>query len=118
MRFLYLPMWVVLKEQLISQYQHLKNPRGAPSPPGGGRRPYRSVTHADQSCCSRINASGDPDFFYTTVPDVTQEQIDDGEHYEFAVQAAEDLGYEPVRAFDANDSAAAKLSEMASYFAN
>jgi len=52
------------------------------------------------------------------VPDVTQEQIDDGEHYEFAVQAAEDLGYEPVRAFDANDSAAAKLSEMASYFAN
>jgi len=65
-----------------------------------------------------INASGEPYFFYTTVPDVTQEQIDDGEHYEFAVQAAEDLGYEPVRAFDANDSAAAKLSEMASYFAN
>jgi hypothetical protein len=50
------------------------------------------------------NASGDPDFFFCKVS-CTQQQYNEGEHYDIANQAAEDEGYEPAIAFDENDTA-------------
>lgn len=58
------------------------------------------------------NSEGAPEF-HTCTPQVTQEQIDDGEHYELAKQNAEDNGYsDPMIAFDATDPAARQLGEI------
>lgn len=52
-----------------------------------------------------INASGEPDLFFTKIICRTQNQIDEGEHYERAVKAANDEGYEAKLAYDEFDSA-------------
>lgn len=58
------------------------------------------------------NAEGMPEF-HTCTPEVTQAQIDEGEHYQLAIDNAEDNGYEgPLIAFDATDPAAKQLGEV------
>jgi len=58
------------------------------------------------------NSNGAPEF-HTCCPEVTQEQYDNGEHYELAKQNAEFNGYErPMIAFDAKDPAAKQLGAM------
>lgn len=52
------------------------------------------------------NAQGSPDF-YPVVVEVTQEQYDEGEHYEIAMGLATDQGYEgDMVVFDENDGPA------------
>lgn len=58
------------------------------------------------------NSNGSPEF-YTCSPEVTQEQIDKGEHYELAKENAKYNGYtEPMIAFDSRDAAARQLGEI------
>ncbi|MFA7219056.1 MAG: hypothetical protein WC119_00830 [Synergistaceae bacterium] len=49
-----------------------------------------------------VNANGEPDFHFVTVK-CTQEQYDNGDHYDAAKQDAEKEGYEPFLAYDEND---------------
>jgi hypothetical protein len=52
------------------------------------------------------NASGQPDFFGCTLT-ATQEEYDNGEHYDAAAVAAEEEGYEgPFVVYDENDGPA------------
>lgn len=58
------------------------------------------------------NSEGAPEF-HTCTPEVTQEQYDNGEHYDLAKENAEDNGYEgPMIAFDANDAAARQMGDI------
>lgn len=58
-----------------------------------------------------VNANGEPDI-HTCSPEVTEEQIDNGHHYDLAKQNAVFNGYrEPMIAFDLKDDAAQKLLE-------
>ncbi|NDC55274.1 MAG: hypothetical protein EBZ69_00305 [Alphaproteobacteria bacterium] len=53
-----------------------------------------------------FNASGEPDFYFCKV-DATEQNYNDGEHYEMAEEAAKRAGYEgPYVAFDENDGPA------------
>lgn len=59
-----------------------------------------------------INSEGAPEF-HTCTPAVTQEQMEQGRHYELAKENAADNGYEePMMAFDENDPAAKQLGDM------
>ena len=61
------------------------------------------------------NAEGAPEF-HSCTPEVTQEQYDNGEHYDLAKENAEDNGYEePMVAFDENDPAAKQLLKLADW---
>lgn len=64
------------------------------------------------------DAEGNRDFFFTVVPEVTEEEYANGEHYDWAKSAAEDLDYRVFEAFDQNDRAAKALTQMATFFAN
>lgn len=58
------------------------------------------------------NAEGAPEF-HACSPEVTQEQIDDGDHYDLAKENAAFNGYsEPMLAFDATDPAAKGLEKL------
>ncbi|MBK3779874.1 hypothetical protein G3A43_06375 [Paraburkholderia aspalathi] len=58
------------------------------------------------------NANGEPEF-HSCTPEVTQQQIDDGVHYDLAKENAGYNGYsEPMMAFDAKDQAAKDLSQI------
>jgi hypothetical protein len=58
------------------------------------------------------NSNGEPEF-HTCTPEVTQTEIDNGEHYELAKENAAENGYqEPMIAFDHADSAARQLGEV------
>lgn len=58
------------------------------------------------------NSEGAPEF-HTCVPEVTQEQIDNGDHYTLAKENAEHNGYTgPMIAFDKSDPAAKRLGEI------
>ncbi len=58
------------------------------------------------------NSEGAPEF-HTCSPQVTQEQIDTGEHYTLAKENAEYNGYiGPMIAFDKTDPAAKQLGEI------
>lgn len=48
------------------------------------------------------NAAGGPDFFPVIVQG-TYEELNDGEHYGVAIDAAENAGYKPHLAYDEND---------------
>ncbi|KVP16902.1 hypothetical protein [Burkholderia ubonensis] len=62
------------------------------------------------------NSNGEPEF-HTCTPEVTQAQVDDGEHYELAKENAAENGYEgPMIAFNANDVAARQLGEVLAWF--
>lgn len=55
------------------------------------------------------NSNGSPEF-YTCTPEVTDEQLENGDHYDLAKESAENNGYEaPMIAFDAADEAAKQL---------
>lgn len=59
-----------------------------------------------------INANGVPEF-HTCTPEVTPEQVANGEHYDLAKENASFNGYEnPMIAFDAKDQAARQLGEV------
>lgn len=59
-----------------------------------------------------INSEGAPEF-HTCTPAVTQEQLEQGLHYELAKENAADNGYEePMMAFDENDPAARQLGDV------
>lgn len=62
------------------------------------------------------DAEGNRNFFFTVVPEVTEEEYANGEHYDWAKSAAEDLGYRVFEAFDQNDGAVQALTEMARFF--
>ena len=51
-----------------------------------------------------INSNGEPSFYFVKI-DCTQEQFDNGNHYDAAMQKARDEGYEPHLAYDAVDAA-------------
>lgn len=58
------------------------------------------------------NSNGAPEF-HTCTPEVTPQQVDEGEHYELAKQNAADNGYEgPMLAFDTKDPAARQLGDL------
>ena len=57
------------------------------------------------------NSEGAPEFHSCAI-DVTQEQYDNGDHYDLAMENAEDNGYEPHKAFDQNDPAAKQLGDI------
>ena len=63
-----------------------------------------------------INKSGDREFFYSS-PEVTQEEYDSGDHYDLAIEAAEDQGLEAIKPFDEKDYAAHQLQELAAWMA-
>ena len=51
--------------------------------------------------------------FHVCTPEVTQAQIDDGDHYEMAIQNARDLGYKgEAVVFDMTDPAASQLGQL------
>jgi len=52
---------------------------------------------------SARNVSGEPDF-YPCIVYCTQDQYDNGDHYEAARQQAIDEGYDPFLAYDENDT--------------
>lgn len=59
-----------------------------------------------------INANGVPEF-HTCTPEVTPEQVANGEHYDLAKENAANNGYEePMIAFDTKDQAARQLGEV------
>jgi hypothetical protein len=61
------------------------------------------------------NSEGAPEF-HSCAPEVTEEQLEAGEHYTLARENAEFNGYrEPMIAFDANDPAAKQLESLADY---
>jgi len=49
-----------------------------------------------------INSNGDPDFYFVKVK-ATEEQINNGDHYDAARESAEDEGYEALLTYDQND---------------
>jgi hypothetical protein len=51
-----------------------------------------------------VDSNGSPDFYFVKVS-ATQEQYDNGDHYDRAKEAAEDNGYEPRLAYDEHDAA-------------
>jgi len=55
-----------------------------------------------------INSNGEPDIFFCKVK-CSQEQYDNGEHYEKAKELAEENSYDPVLACDENDPAGAVM---------
>lgn len=61
------------------------------------------------------NAEGAPDF-HTCGCAVTQEEYDEGMHYDMAMKNATDNGFENVcMAFDASDSAAQQMRQIAQF---
>jgi len=62
-----------------------------------------------------INSMGEPEFYWTLV-NVTQEDYDNGEHYDACRDAAENEGYDVKRVFDQNDPAAKQLAALAGFF--
>ena len=57
------------------------------------------------------NASGEPEFL-SLRPEATDEQVDEGAHYDLAIAQAEDMGYEqPMIAFDETDPAGRLLAQ-------
>lgn len=59
-----------------------------------------------------INSNGVPEF-HTCTPEVTREQMENGNHYDLAKENAESNGYEqPMIAFDATDVAGRQLGEV------
>lgn len=61
------------------------------------------------------NSEGAPEF-YTCAPEVTQAQIDNGEHYDLAKENAEHNGYTgPMLAFDVSDPAAKQFESLLSW---
>lgn len=59
-----------------------------------------------------LNGNGEPDLFFVTV-ECSEEQYNDGKHYEAANSHALDSGYEPMLAYDENDPAGSALAELA-----
>lgn len=58
------------------------------------------------------NSEGSPEF-HTCSVEVTQEQYDNGDHYDLAKENADFNGYEePMIAFDERDVAARQLGEI------
>ena len=61
------------------------------------------------------NAQGEPEF-HTCDVEAGQEAIDNGDHYDLAIENAEHNGYGgPFLAFDENDQAAKQLPELAEW---
>lgn len=58
-----------------------------------------------------INKAGEREF-YKSSQEVTQEEIDSGEHYDLAIEAAEDQELEVIMPFDENDYASGQLHEL------
>ena len=57
-----------------------------------------------------LGTTGEGSEFYGATVDVTQEQYDEGEHYELAKELAREQSFEePMMAFDENDVAAKQL---------
>lgn len=48
------------------------------------------------------NAGGEPDLFFVKIK-ATREEIENGDHYDAAMNAAEEDGYEPTLAYDEKD---------------
>ncbi|ABM97002.1 hypothetical protein [Methylibium petroleiphilum] len=72
---------------------------------GGETRPVKVIV-----LCR--NSEGAPEF-HTCAPECTEDQVENGEHYELAKENAGFNGYEePMIAFDANDPAARQLGEV------
>lgn len=57
------------------------------------------------------NANGEPDFYFVMV-ESTQEQYDNGDHYEAAKEKAKKEGYEPRLVFDQNDEGGKAILEV------
>jgi hypothetical protein len=51
-----------------------------------------------------VNANGEPDLYFTIIK-CTQEQYDNGNHYDAAMAACKIAGYEEHLVYDENDSA-------------
>ena len=49
---------------------------------------------------SAVNANGEADFYFVTLLNVPEEDYDLGNHYDRAMELAEDEGYEPKLAYD------------------
>lgn len=61
------------------------------------------------------NSAGESEF-HSCTPEVTQEQYDNGDHYDLAKENAADNGFEePMVAFDQNDGAARQLGELVAW---
>lgn len=61
------------------------------------------------------NSNGAPEFF-TVALSLTAEERNDGVHYEKALDAASDAGFDPVMCFDADDTARHQLTNLADWF--
>jgi len=55
-----------------------------------------------------VNSNGEPDLYFVKVV-CTQEQFDNGAHYEAALQSAEDEGFDPALAYDEQDYAGDRM---------
>ena len=62
------------------------------------------------------NASGEPEFHSCTI-DVSEDQYDNGEHYDLAKENAVYNGFMPLHAFDAQDRAASQLADLSVWIA-
>lgn len=61
------------------------------------------------------SASGEPTLYMATVQ-VTEEQYQDGDHYDLAKEIAAENGYEaPMIAFDTRDEAAKQLAQVSEF---
>jgi len=60
---------------------------------------------------SVTNSNGEPDLFFIIV-NATEEQIENGEHYDTAKDEACDYGYEPYLVYDENDSAGKSMLSL------
>ncbi len=57
------------------------------------------------------NSNGEPDFYFVTVK-CTDEQYENGDHYDRAKEEAEEAGYDPFLVYDENDPYSAKIMSM------
>lgn len=60
---------------------------------------------------STLNSNGSPDFYFVRVR-LTEEEYNDGAHYEAAKNDAEANGYEAYLAYDEQDIAGVKLMDL------
>jgi hypothetical protein len=58
-----------------------------------------------------LNSNGSPDFYFVRVR-LTEEEYNEGAHYEAAKNDAEENGYEAYLAYDERDVAGAKLIDL------
>lgn len=102
--------------QWVSRFMDTRRKRNSPESPNGWMEKREKELKAPppkkeepktmniKCIVAATNSNGDPDLFFVIVS-CTQEQQEEGEHYEVAKGAAEKQGYEPYLAYDENDSA-------------